>query len=255
MSIFSLLKGYFWWILYLSNLVGRLVYLIVTLPNIAYVIHLVCQFLSSSQSTHYAIVFHILRYVKGTNFHGLHFSSASYLDLQCYYDTDQVGDLIYHHCTTGYCSFQSHHSSLGEVRSEQLCSALTLRLNITLLQMQHPNQYGYNSYFMIWVFLIIPTHPFIVIIKVLFRQFIMMSFISVLSISRLIITLFIIVCFNRHFILLLLPLKLKKLIFLPSHFPLVNFLHKLLNSNWLLCYHPEFERGQMRRRKGRVLRK
>uniref|UniRef100_A0A2N9G8X2 Reverse transcriptase Ty1/copia-type domain-containing protein n=1 Tax=Fagus sylvatica TaxID=28930 RepID=A0A2N9G8X2_FAGSY len=63
------------------QLVGSLVYLTVTRPDIAYTVHLVSQFLSAPHSTHYAAVIHILRYIKGTMFHGLHFSTHSTLNL------------------------------------------------------------------------------------------------------------------------------------------------------------------------------
>jgi hypothetical protein len=70
------------------QLVGSLVYLTVTRPDIAHAIHLVSQFLSAPHSTHYAAVIHIIRYIKGTMFHGLHFSAHSTLDLCTYSDAD-----------------------------------------------------------------------------------------------------------------------------------------------------------------------
>jgi hypothetical protein len=45
----------------------------VTQRDIAQAVHLVIQFLVAPHSTHYGVVLHILRYVKGTMFHGLHF--------------------------------------------------------------------------------------------------------------------------------------------------------------------------------------
>jgi hypothetical protein len=57
------------------QLVGSLVYLTVTRPNISYAVHQVSQFMSAPRSTHYAAVLRILRYLKGTLFHGLHFSA------------------------------------------------------------------------------------------------------------------------------------------------------------------------------------
>uniref|UniRef100_A0A2N9GRW0 Reverse transcriptase Ty1/copia-type domain-containing protein n=1 Tax=Fagus sylvatica TaxID=28930 RepID=A0A2N9GRW0_FAGSY len=63
------------------QLVGSLVYLTVTHPDIAHAVHLVSQFLYAPHSTHYAAVIHILLYIKGTMFHGLHFSAHSTLDL------------------------------------------------------------------------------------------------------------------------------------------------------------------------------
>ena len=55
------------------QLVGNLIYLIVTRLDLAYAVHLVSQFMSAPHSTHYAAVLHILRYIKRMLFHGLHF--------------------------------------------------------------------------------------------------------------------------------------------------------------------------------------
>ena len=87
------------------QLVSSLVYLIVTRPDIAYVIHLVSQFLVAPYSTHYVVVIHILRYIKGTMFHGLHFSAHSILDLCAYFDADWAGDPTDRRFTIGFCFF------------------------------------------------------------------------------------------------------------------------------------------------------
>jgi hypothetical protein len=57
------------------HLVGSLVYLIITRPNISYVVHQVSQFMAAPCSTHFSTVLRILHYLKETLFHGLHFSS------------------------------------------------------------------------------------------------------------------------------------------------------------------------------------
>ena len=82
---------------------GSLIYLTVTRPDLAYAVHLVSQFMSSPHSTHYAAVLRILRYIKGTLFHGLHFSAQSSFELRAYADADWVGDPTNHCSTTGYC--------------------------------------------------------------------------------------------------------------------------------------------------------
>ncbi|XP_057981225.1 uncharacterized protein LOC131166665 [Malania oleifera] len=56
-----------------QQLIGSLIYFTVTRPDIAYVVHLVSQFLSAPRSVHYVAILRILRYVKGTLFHGLFF--------------------------------------------------------------------------------------------------------------------------------------------------------------------------------------
>ena len=55
------------------QLVGSLVYFTVTRPDIAYVVHLLSQFMAATCTTHHAAVLQILRYIKGTLFKGLYF--------------------------------------------------------------------------------------------------------------------------------------------------------------------------------------
>jgi len=87
------------------QLVGSLVYLTVTRPDIAYVVHVVSQFMSAPRSSHFSAVLRILRYIKGTMFHGLHFAANSSLVLSGYSDADWAGDPTNRRSTTGYCFF------------------------------------------------------------------------------------------------------------------------------------------------------
>ena len=81
----------------------HLIYLTVTCPDISYAVHVVRQFMAAPRSPHYVVVLRILRYLKGTIFDGLHFSSHSSLTLQAYSDVDWAGDPIDRRSTTGYC--------------------------------------------------------------------------------------------------------------------------------------------------------
>ena len=58
-----------------KRLVGSLVYLIVTHPEISYVVHQVSQYLSAPRSIHYAVVLRILQYLKSTFFQDLFYST------------------------------------------------------------------------------------------------------------------------------------------------------------------------------------
>ena len=71
-----------------KQLVGSLIYLTITCPDISYVVHVVSQFLPAPRSPHYVVALRILRYFKGTIFVGLHFSPHSSLTLQAYSDAD-----------------------------------------------------------------------------------------------------------------------------------------------------------------------
>ena len=82
------------------KLVGSLIYLTVTRLDISYAIHVVSQFMAVPRSPHYAVVLRILRYLKGTIFDGLYFSSHYSLTLQAYSDADWAGDPIDRRSTT-----------------------------------------------------------------------------------------------------------------------------------------------------------
>ncbi|KAK9125994.1 hypothetical protein Scep_014840 [Stephania cephalantha] len=87
------------------QLVGSLVYLTVSRPDIAYVVHIVSQFMAAPRTTHFTVVLRILQYVKGSLFHGLHFFAASSLVLSGYSDVDWAGDFTDRRSTTGYYFF------------------------------------------------------------------------------------------------------------------------------------------------------
>ena len=53
--------------------------------------------------TYYAAVLRILRYLKGTLFHGLFYSAQSPLILRAFSDADWAGDPTDHRSTTCYC--------------------------------------------------------------------------------------------------------------------------------------------------------
>ena len=86
-----------------GQLVRSLIYLIVTRPDISYAVHVVSQFVAALRSPHYAVVLRILRYLNGTIFDGLHFSSHSSLTLQAHLDADWAGDPTDRRSTTRYC--------------------------------------------------------------------------------------------------------------------------------------------------------
>ncbi|XP_068667634.1 uncharacterized mitochondrial protein AtMg00810-like [Aristolochia californica] len=87
------------------EVVGSLVYLMVTCPNITYVVHVVSQFASASRTTHWTVVLRILRYLRGTVHHGLLLSSTSDLVPTGYFDAGWAGDPTDRKSTTGYCIF------------------------------------------------------------------------------------------------------------------------------------------------------
>ncbi|XP_026459500.1 uncharacterized protein LOC113360178 [Papaver somniferum] len=90
--------------LYLQ-LVGSLNYLTITRPDISYVVHVVSQFMAAPRTSHFAAVLRILRYVKGTLYQALHFSSTSDLRLRAYTDSDWARDITDRQLKTCYFLF------------------------------------------------------------------------------------------------------------------------------------------------------
>jgi hypothetical protein len=67
-------------------IVGSLIYLGVTRPDISYSVHIMSQFVSAPTQIHYSHLFHVLRYLHGTISYRLFFSRSTSLQLQAYCD-------------------------------------------------------------------------------------------------------------------------------------------------------------------------
>jgi hypothetical protein len=105
-----------------------------TQPDLAYVIHLVSQFMTAPHLFYYAVVIRILRYVNGILFHVLHFSSHSSLDLHIYIQI-LIGQVITSIVVPPrvIVSYLVILSLLGVARNSVLLPALALKLSIVLL--------------------------------------------------------------------------------------------------------------------------
>ncbi|KAM0028505.1 putative RNA-directed DNA polymerase [Helianthus debilis subsp. tardiflorus] len=83
-------------------LVGKLIYLSHTRPDIAYAVGVVSQFMHQPQTTHMDAVWRIIRYLKGTAGHGVLFQCNKNLIIQAYTDPDWAGDKGDRRSTSGY---------------------------------------------------------------------------------------------------------------------------------------------------------
>ena len=88
-----------------QRLVGRLIYLSHTRPDIAYVVSVVSQFMHEPSEEHMNAVFRILRYLKGTPGKGLLFSKNNVSNIFGYTDSDWAGDQTTRKSTSGYFTF------------------------------------------------------------------------------------------------------------------------------------------------------
>ena len=87
-----------------QRLVGKLIYLSLTRPDIAYSVSVVSQFMHSPRKKHLDAVNQILRYLKGTPGKGLLFSKSENRSVECFADADWAGSVEDSKSTTGYCT-------------------------------------------------------------------------------------------------------------------------------------------------------
>lgn len=88
-----------------QRLVGRLIYLSHTRPDIAYAVSVVSRYMHDPRSGHLEVVNRILRYLKGCPGKGILFSNHGHLKVEGYTDADWAGCLDDRRSTSGYCVF------------------------------------------------------------------------------------------------------------------------------------------------------
>lgn len=91
-----------------QQIVGSLMYLTVTRPDIMFSVYLASRFLAAPTELHLQAVKRILRYVKTTVNLGIFYKREGEPDLMAYTDSDYAGDLDDRRNTSGYVFFLSN---------------------------------------------------------------------------------------------------------------------------------------------------
>jgi hypothetical protein len=87
------------------RVVGRLNYLTITRPDIAFPVSVVSQFMSQPRTAHWDAVCHILKYLKGAPGYGIKYQNRGHHVIEGFTDADYDGDPTSRRSTTGYCVF------------------------------------------------------------------------------------------------------------------------------------------------------
>uniref|UniRef100_A0A2N9EE62 Reverse transcriptase Ty1/copia-type domain-containing protein n=1 Tax=Fagus sylvatica TaxID=28930 RepID=A0A2N9EE62_FAGSY len=92
-----------------QRLVGRLIYLTNTRPDLTFAVSVVSQFMHAPRTSHLDAVHHILRYVKTSPGLGLFYSAGHQSRLSCFTDADYAGSQTDRRSTTGLNTFYGNY--------------------------------------------------------------------------------------------------------------------------------------------------
>jgi hypothetical protein len=87
------------------RIVGKLNYLTITRPDIAFPVSVVSQFMSSPRTPHWDAIRRILKYLKGAPGLGILYQNHGHHVIEGFTDADYDGDPTSRRSTTGYCVF------------------------------------------------------------------------------------------------------------------------------------------------------
>ncbi|CAM8974249.1 unnamed protein product [Rhodiola kirilowii] len=86
-----------------GRLIGKLIYLTITRPDLSYAVHVLSQFIQSPTVEHLRAAHRVLRYIKAAPAQGLFFSASSSLTAVAFCDADWGACTITRRSMTGYC--------------------------------------------------------------------------------------------------------------------------------------------------------
>jgi hypothetical protein len=85
------------------QLIGSLMYLVNTRPDICFVVNTLSQFQVEPRHEHWIVAKHVLRYIRGTLNYGLRYTASIDIQLHGFTDSDWAGSAEDRRSTSGMC--------------------------------------------------------------------------------------------------------------------------------------------------------
>ena len=86
-----------------QQLIGSLVYLVNTRPDICYFVNTLSQFMVEPKRAHWAATKHVFRYLQGTIDYGILYNKGKDIKLSGFTNADWARSLVDRKSTSGYC--------------------------------------------------------------------------------------------------------------------------------------------------------
>ncbi|XP_057830956.1 secreted RxLR effector protein 161-like [Cryptomeria japonica] len=120
------------------QLIGSLMYLVNTRPDICYAVSALSQFMCEPRHIHLVAAKHILRYLRGTIGYGLKYTYSANMKLQGYNDSDWAESVTDRKSTSGccfslgsamisWCSRKQNFVALSTVEAEYIATCVATR--------------------------------------------------------------------------------------------------------------------------------
>ncbi|GJR01570.1 ribonuclease H-like domain-containing protein [Tanacetum coccineum] len=88
-----------------QRLIGKLIYLTLTRPDISYSVHSLSQHMQAPLQYHMDLGLRVLRYLKGTPGSGVNYEKSEHMSLKVYADSDWAKCPVTRRSVSGYCVF------------------------------------------------------------------------------------------------------------------------------------------------------
>ncbi|XP_043810935.1 uncharacterized mitochondrial protein AtMg00810-like [Manihot esculenta] len=113
------------------RLLGRLLYINLTRPDICYAVQHLSQFMNKPRKPHWEAALHVLRYLKGSLHQGLYFPVTDDLSLSAYCDSDWAACTYSCKSLSGTCRYSLNCPYLYIVTVKQPCTLLPIQYSMS----------------------------------------------------------------------------------------------------------------------------